>query len=960
MPQKKGNETFIKVTPQINKEKTIVNKLQGELNSLGLKITPEVDFKNIEQLKKELKELQGTKVLDLKINDQELINSISNVSNEYINKLSSALSSKALDNEVKKIDSVFENLNKTTLKELGATLTDIQTKISVIGQNANYGEVNAYADAINQLTSNLKKFSNLDDGKIDKVLEQLSKKTGNKNMIKFNVGFRDDAYQTLRQKANAISKKFERGTFVVNNDAKLANVNTVRFGVAFKDDAAEMLARQVTQLQAAFDQTQQRINLQLTRENVENNLQQIVNELNNELNTNPRYKLNLEIGLNNLREQVESVNKVLKQIKIPEINSVNNIKDSTKSVDAKSKNLKEYKKVNENLVNINNTLTGIAEKLTNQKETNLRLDKESLAVMQQITAEALKQQNIENNNSDTGSSNQNKSSKKSKKSSGNNLTDNQVIKKLKSYSNEIIKAEVALANTDKANKELYAAREKVVESVRKQYETEQKNLQLTEQQKQVANENLEIKLKAAQETNKASVRELEALNKVAKLQHDINTISADTKRNQNQYNLFKPDDIEKVAKIEERLNKAQSSLTQLNTSLKNHDLSSFDAMYKNISDSVNAAKNLGKALTEDTEQAGKIGKNVSKLETQGARLSQYFNKYNSELKKHSELYQKFLDLQFKLNNGLLTEPQAKTAVSSLLIEARAAGVEVDNLWRKLQRTFGSRVRSWVAGDSLFLITSSLRQIYQNVVQIDTAMTELRKVTDATSKEYIQFLDDAETRARRLGATLVETVNASADMARLGYDLQDASDLADTAIVYSNVGDDVESIDEASKSIISTMQGFNIEAKNSMEIIDKFNEVANHYASSAGDIGEIVKRSAAAMKVANSTLDETIALGVTANEVLQDSDVVGTALKTMSMRLRSSKSDLEQAGEDTEGMADSVSKLRKEILALSGVDIMLDENTFKTPYQMLIEIGKVWDNLTDINRANINPFVQKCA
>ena len=154
MPQKKGNETFIKVTPQINKEKTIVNKLQGELNSLGLKITPEVDFKNIEQLKKELKELQGTKVLDLKINDQELINSISNVSNEYINKLSSALSSKALDNEVKKIDSVFENLNKTTLKELGATLTDIQTKISVIGQNANYGEVNAYADAINQLTSN--------------------------------------------------------------------------------------------------------------------------------------------------------------------------------------------------------------------------------------------------------------------------------------------------------------------------------------------------------------------------------------------------------------------------------------------------------------------------------------------------------------------------------------------------------------------------------------------------------------------------------------------------------------------------------------------------------------------------------------------------------------------------------------------------------------------------------------
>ena len=957
MPQKKGNETFIKVTPQINKEKTIVNKLQGELNSLGLKITPEVDFKNIEQLKKELKELQGTKVLDLKINDQELINSISSVSNEYINKLSSALNSKALDNEVNRIDIVFKNLNNT-LKGVNETLGNVASNISAINTKVGDNDLSLYADDVKRLANSFDKLNNIDDTKISRTLDSFTRYATEK-VIKFNVGFQDNAAQILREKAVNVAKTFEEGSYIFNSDAKLANTNTVRFGAAFKENAAVMLARQVADIQKVFDDGQANITIEVLKGTTEEALQRIINELNTELKTNAKYKLNLNLGAENLREQVKKVNKEFEKIKVPDLKSALNSK-SKKVNRSGSASLKEYKKVNENLVSINNTLTGIVEKLTNQKEANLRLDKESLAIMQQITAEALKQQNIESNNSDTGSSNQNKSSKKSKKSSGNTLTDNQVIKKLKSYSNEIIKAEVALANTDKANKELYAAREKVVESVRKQYETEQKNLKLTEQQKQVANENLEIRLKAAQETNKASVREQEALNKTAKLQHDINTIRADALRNQEQYHLFKVDDIKKVEKIKSILDSADADLSQLNVSLDNHDLSSFDTMYANISDSVNAAKSLGKALTEDTDQAGKIAKNVSKLETQGSRLSQYFNKYNSELKKHSELYQKFLDLQFKLNNGLLTEPEAKTAVSKLLIEARAAGVEVDNLWRKLQRTFGSRVRSWVAGDSLFLITSSLRQIYQNVVQIDTAMTELRKVTDATSKEYIQFLDDAETRARRLGATLVETVNASADMARLGYNLQDASALADTAIVYSNVGDNVESIDEASKSIISTMQGFNIEAENSMEIVDKFNEVANHYASSAGDIGEIVKRSAAAMKVANSTLDETIALGVTANEVLQDSDVVGTALKTMSMRLRSSKSDLEQAGEDTEGMADSVSKLREEILALSGVDIMLDENTFKTPYQMLIEIGKVWDNLTDINRANINPIVQKCA
>lgn len=73
---------------------------------------------------------------------------------------------------------------------------------------------------------------------------------------------------------------------------------------------------------------------------------------------------------------------------------------------------------------------------------------------------------------------------------------------------------------------------------------------------------------------------------------------------------------------------------------------------------------------------------------------------------------------------------------------------------------------------------------------------------------------------------------------------------------------------------------------------------------------------------------------------------------MSMRLRGSKTDLESAGLDAEGMATSVSTLREEIMSLSGVDIMLDSENFKSSYQILMDIGKVWDSLTDVNRANV--------
>lgn len=78
----------------------------------------------------------------------------------------------------------------------------------------------------------------------------------------------------------------------------------------------------------------------------------------------------------------------------------------------------------------------------------------------------------------------------------------------------------------------------------------------------------------------------------------------------------------------------------------------------------------------------------------------------------------------------------------------------------------------------------------------------------------------------------------------------------------------------------------------------------------------------------------------------------TALKTLSLRIRGAKSDLEEAGLETDGMADSVSKLRTEIQKLTGVDIMIDDDTFKSTYQILKEISAVWNNLTDLTQANV--------
>lgn len=58
------------------------------------------------------------------------------------------------------------------------------------------------------------------------------------------------------------------------------------------------------------------------------------------------------------------------------------------------------------------------------------------------------------------------------------------------------------------------------------------------------------------------------------------------------------------------------------------------------------------------------------------------------------------------------------------------------------------------------------------------------------------------------------------------------------------------------------------------------------------------------------------------------------------------------GEDAEGAAENVSKLREQMLALTGVDIQLDDNTYKSTYQILLEISKVWGRLDDLSRSSV--------
>lgn len=281
--------------------------------------------------------------------------------------------------------------------------------------------------------------------------------------------------------------------------------------------------------------------------------------------------------------------------------------------------------------------------------------------------------------------------------------------------------------------------------------------------------------------------------------------------------------------------------------------------YQKVSDHIIALKNKADSLDfakikEATDQVREFDDAIEKLRTgtnnMGKETVAAFESQLPLMKRVETFYQQ-MERFMRSNTKAAGTSQGK-AIRSMMDQIVNLGVDniteiqladmrknftryQNELMRadKLGKTFSDRVidayqrfGGWsIITNSLGHAVMAVRDMITNVVNLDTAMTELKKVTDETDATYEHFFTGAADRAREIGATVTDTITATADFARLGYDIDQASALADAALVYKNVGDGIENISDASDSIISTMMAFeDLEGRDPMRIVDAFNEL----------------------------------------------------------------------------------------------------------------------------------------
>jgi hypothetical protein len=169
-------------------------------------------------------------------------------------------------------------------------------------------------------------------------------------------------------------------------------------------------------------------------------------------------------------------------------------------------------------------------------------------------------------------------------------------------------------------------------------------------------------------------------------------------------------------------------------------------------------------------------------------------------------------------------------IGALEKKIKSANVQTQTFSTRLKEQF-SKYTQYFSVASVFMYSfQAARNMFEQVKLIDSAMTELKKVTDETDASYNQFLSRAAQRSKELGTTIDGLVASTADFARLGYSFEDSQGLAEVANIYAVVGDEIEGVEGATESLISTMAAFKDDMTGmsntdiAMSIIDTYNEL----------------------------------------------------------------------------------------------------------------------------------------
>lgn len=421
--------------------------------------------------------------------------------------------------------------------------------------------------------------------------------------------------------------------------------------------------------------------------------------------------------------------------------------------------------------------------------------------------------------------------------------------------------------------------------------------------------------------------------------------------------------------------------TEYNTKLAN--LESANNVLKNYKSSLQGVNELTK---EQQAEINKLTQNCEKAATEFKKLSaaekgtvevgiekaiQRINKDLAENTKYSaEAKAGFNVLLEQLKSGDPSINLRKITEEIIKIENAeiAAGRAGKSLWDifKTKSTYGfiGQMQSYLSMYVGFYgMVNGVKKAVSTITELDTALVDLKKTTAMNENQLENFYYDSNNVAKQMGVTTKEIIDQASAWSRLGYSTAEtATTMAKLSSQFASISPGM-STDEAQEGLVSIMKAFDIDPNDvETEIMDKVNVLGNKFAENNQDVVEGLKRSAAAMSAMGQSFTDTAALFTGGMEILQDSESMGTALRTLSMRIRGYDEETNQLSDDLVNVTGEVADLTKTAQDSQGVSLFTDatQEHYRSMVEYLGDIADRWEQISEKNQTEFCLYVQKCA
>lgn len=379
--------------------------------------------------------------------------------------------------------------------------------------------------------------------------------------------------------------------------------------------------------------------------------------------------------------------------------------------------------------------------------------------------------------------------------------------------------------------------------------------------------------------------------------------------------------------------------------------------FKQVLPGVTASLKALKAEEKDTAQA-------TKTLTQSATLSNKIQTWMNNNTKAAERYRYELEnLQQRLKDNSSASEYSKvnTEFAKIQSNAKAAGLTVSSLGQSLKSTILNMTGMATATMAFSKAVGYLKQMAQQVLAVDTAMTGLRRVTHLSLQGYDELYSKMIKNAKDYGSTLSDMIQSTTDWVKLGFEPFESTELAKITSMYQHVTD----LDNntAVTNLVTAYKGFQDQLTNMYSgdstkaveyIADIYDKLGNEYAVKASDVGAGLSKAASSLQMAGNTIQESAGMLTGITEVTQEPENAGNTLKILALRIRGMKGELEELGEEVDENVDSISKVQTQILNMTGgkVNIFKDDGSFKSTYEIMKEISQIYNDLSDTNRASL--------